>query len=1075
MPSTAKPSQRNFNAGVLTGWMAARADLDKFRSGMRWCMNFLLTPFGPLRRRMGLKFVNATKYSGARKCTGFGFQASTQEGYFIELGHLYMRFHRNGLPVLLSGSPYEIATPWTEDQIHDVQYESVNDVTFLVHPDVPIQLLRYFSETDWEIEPMELDFPPTMTENFGPITLQITAFTDVPIVTTVGFAVTDDTVALTEGQNLPVQGDYEVVVNSLSPGAGPGEEFALQQSTDGGQNWTNLTVITAVGSYTGTFTGNLRLIAKFYEVDASLACTTNNPQISEGDTITVQSSAPLFTADMVGTYFSMTHARPTTEVQLYMRSGETLFVYSEPLAVVGSWNVSTTGIWAGELTVQRSRDDGSTWEKVISFVANKDRNITYTGAEKVPCLLRLMFIGGDEDSLYATLTVEDPNQEGVFKITQFNNSSSVDGVVIVPFVSQDPTTIWKQGSWGGASGYPRTVQWHANRMVFGGTRQEPGTLWFSVIEDYYNFKYGTNDDSGFSKSLGGTQQEVIQWLASKQVLAIGTTGGEWIGSSPEQNVITPTDFTLSLQSGNGGARQQAVVANNTILFVQHTNRKVREFSYSVTDNSFGAMDLTQLCIDVTEGGITSCCLQRQRDTTFWATTGKGKLISMIYERGQQVVGWTTHDTVGEFEAVGSVFESGEEDSIYCIIKRVIQGNVVRYVERMVPNQFQLLDEGNLSMMPFMDSFRTYDGTTTSPGFTDLSDFQTKLASIPISSNATQVNGYAAIKAAADEIVWNLDPGVTRAIIVLTDTTSIGGTPDQTAVLSSLNDKQIVLSQGPDFSAFQTNNYTSMVTTTGGATWTAMEINNNAAIFNAITSLFPTGNDRLEICFIIDKLATPADTINFQDIIAALKNQMALIDANLLTKFDEIGYSLMSVTALGYVFETVASPTMESIVTGLNHLIGETVQVLADGKYIQPDQVVTIGGTVTLPEAAAIVHIGLPYTSVMETLPVSIQLGNGDSTSAVKQISEINMRVYRSVSAETAPIYNYPGTWEPLTFSNRNTVDFDPEVPMDEIGYLENWKFKGHPGNAKDPRIAIRQNAPLPLNILEVQTNIEIAQ
>lgn len=1051
--------------------MGGRADVDKFKSGLKHCWNFLLTPFGPLRRRMGFQFVAITKFSGVRECRVIGFQASTQEGYCIELGHLYMRFHRNGLPVLDGGSPYEIVTPWTEDQLFNIHWESVNDVTFLVHPEVPAQVLRYFSETDWEIEPMEFDFPPMMAENLTSTTLEITAFTNVPITESTTFVVTTPGANVTS-EVLIANGDYEVVVNSILASGTLGEKVSLEGSTDGGITWNQIgSDITAAGNITGTFVGRLRLVANEYEIDSTLSVTVDNPLISVGDTITVQASSAVFTAAMVGGFFAMSHRQEKSELRLFLFGD----VVSEPISVVGKYTLTTTGIWGGTVTLERSRDNGGTWEKVIDRTADKDRNISYTGEEKSAVLMRLRYLGSGDDERYATLELDDNLVEGVFQITQYNSPTEVEGEVMIAFTSQAATTLWKQGAWSGESGYPRTVQWHANRMTFGGTAEEPGKLWFSGIEDYYNFKEGTDDDSPFSKSLGGTQQETIQWLASKGVLAIGTSGGEWIGvNGDDQNIVTPTGFGLSLQSGNGGARQMAVVANNTIIFVQHTGRKVREFSYSVTDNSFGGVDMTQLCIDVTEGGIRDSCLQRQRDTTLWVTTNRGKLASMIYERAQNVVGWTLHDTQGDFESVGSVFESGEEDSIYAVVKRVIQGNEVRYIERMVPGQFQLIEDGVLAQIPYVDCFRTFDGTTTSPGFEFLSDFSVRLAALTQSSNTAQINGFAAIKAAADELVWDLDPGCTKAIIMLTDTTSIGATPDATAVLASLISSDIVLSQGPQFSAFQTNNYTSMVTTTGGTTFASADLDTDGAIFDSLTQLFPVGNDKLQICFIIDKLATPADTINFQNIINALKSEMSAIHTDLSTRFDEIGYSLVSVNALGYVFESISPPTTESIVTGLDHLIGETVQILADGVVI-PEQVVSISGTVTLPEAAAIVHVGLGYTSVLETLPITIQLDNGDSMSNMKQISSIDLKVYRSAGAETAPTFDYAGTWEPLGYEDRNPVDVDAPVPLLQMGNLESWHFKAHPGNAKDPRIAVRQTLPLPLNILEIQTTIEIAQ
>jgi hypothetical protein len=55
----------------------------------------------------------------------------------------------------------------------------------------------------------------------------------------------------------------------------------------------------------------------------------------------------------------------------------------------------------------------------------------------------------------------------------------------------------------------------------------------------------------------------------------------------------------------------------------------------------------------------------------------------------------------------------------------------------------------------------------------------------------------------------------------------------------------------------------------------------------------------------------------------------------------------------------------STVTGLNHLEGLTVAILADGSVV-PNAVVT-GGSITLPAAASKIVIGLPYTCQLQTL------------------------------------------------------------------------------------------------------------
>jgi hypothetical protein len=59
----------------------------------------------------------------------------------------------------------------------------------------------------------------------------------------------------------------------------------------------------------------------------------------------------------------------------------------------------------------------------------------------------------------------------------------------------------------------------------------------------------------------------------------------------------------------------------------------------------------------------------------------------------------------------------------------------------------------------------------------------------------------------------------------------------------------------------------------------------------------------------------------------------------------------------------------STVTGLYHLEGEVVSILADGNVIK--DVTVVNGTVTLPQPASRVVVGIPYKSVAKNLPLNV--------------------------------------------------------------------------------------------------------
>jgi len=80
---------------------------------------------------------------------------------------------------------------------------------------------------------------------------------------------------------------------------------------------------------------------------------------------------------------------------------------------------------------------------------------------------------------------------------------------------------------------------------------------------------------------------------------------------------------------------------------------------------------------------------------------------------------------------------------------------------------------------------------------------------------------------------------------------------------------------------------------------------------------------------------------------------------------------------GVVYDGVATTT----ISGLTHLLGETVTILADGEVID-DQVVSDTGTITLTTAASLVHVGLAFTSKLEPMKPVIETRMGSSAASI---------------------------------------------------------------------------------------------
>ncbi|PLE21232.1 hypothetical protein B6I67_07505 [Klebsiella pneumoniae] len=84
-------------------------------------------------------------------------------------------------------------------------------------------------------------------------------------------------------------------------------------------------------------------------------------------------------------------------------------------------------------------------------------------------------------------------------------------------------------------------------------------------------------------------------------------------------------------------------------------------------------------------------------------------------------------------------------------------------------------------------------------------------------------------------------------------------------------------------------------------------------------------------------------------------------------------------------------------TGLSHLNGKTVDVVADGS-VMPQATVT-GGQITLSRKAKKIEVGLHYETTIQTLTPEISTTEGTTQNARKRTSEVTLRFMETTGAE----------------------------------------------------------------------------
>lgn len=646
MSAPSRTSIVSFNAGELSPYLDARVDQEKYRSGCRELQNAILEIYGAARRRPGLQFIAEAKFH-TKKCRLEDFRFSTTTTFTLEVGDEYMRFFSNGAQVAKAApaawvtatpyvvgdfvtnggfkyycviahtsaaafatdlaavrwvlqSIYEIPTPWEEADLFDLQFAQINDVTYIAHPDYPVQKLSRVADDDWTLEEVNFLTPALLDENL------------------------EDTITISS--------------SATALGA---------------------TVLTAVG---GT----------------------------------------PFQAGHVGAYFQLAHLRPASFVEINITVNGT----SASVRTLGQWNVRTYGIWAADILVQKSTDNGATWTTVRSFSGRSDRNVDAVGTADEEALYQLVVANWVSATATPRVIFEvvDSYVYGLVKVTGYTSPTVVDGTIVKVLHSTAATPLWSEGAWSDVRGYPRAVTLHEQRLVFGGTEFQAQTIWGSVVGDYENFAYGTLDTDAYNYTIGAKERNAIQWLSSHTALLIGTAGGEWVMSSGDDvNPISPTNVVAKRQSNYGSSGIGALLVNDVTLFIQRQARRVREMTYALENDRYVASDLTILAEHITLGGLIQIAYQQQRNSIVWGVTADGKLIGLTYEREQSVVGWHRHVTAGTFESVATVYGSGE-DEVWVVANRTIGGVTKRYIERFNPTEWTAKEDAF-----FVDSGLSYSG------------------------------------------------------------------------------------------------------------------------------------------------------------------------------------------------------------------------------------------------------------------------------------------------------------------------------------------------------------------------------
>lgn len=731
--------QFNFGGGEVAPDLYGRADMDLYYAGMRKCRNSIVRQYGGVSSRSGTKFVGYTNYTALSAARLIPFEYNDQQTYVLELGDLYMRIIQNGAYVTeaakaitgatqanpcvitcvghgystgeevniygvagmralngrqfkitvltantfsistpagvavnstgyeaytsggFSAKTYSRSTPWPASVLYDLGYTQSNDVITITHPNYAPQDITRTSATAWTVSATPYNEGPFKDENATTTTVYASATTGAVTITASSGIFTAAHVGslFRIGQN----SSYAVPIWETQKGV------RYNTIWRAGPHYYRSNTAAPTTRQITDFTGG---------PPVEMQISGTDPSWPTGTALYVSDYPPQ--TEPVGKFFK-TEKKSATSYLLYREDNAAIsgsnWAGAGPSAAQGSVeNAYVTGTYKPDHTEGSERDGSElcnpTWEYLHSGFG-------------------IVQITGYTSATQVTATV----------IKRLS-----DGCVGAGYATDE----WAFGAWSEVEGYPSTACYHKSRMIFAATKNQPNGIYFSEVGLRTSHKVSNPilADNGITMKLDTTQLNAVRHLLPFSDLIALTSSSEHLITG-ENSVLDAAGTLLNKTQGyTGASKVKPIIIKNTALFVQDMGNTLNMLAYTFESDSYTGTEASLRSPHLFEGRtVVDMAYQRHPFSIVWCVMSDGALLGLTFLQDQKFTAWHRHDTDGLFESVACVRE-GQETATYFIVRRTINGQTVRMVERLASRYFTRVEDAFC-----VDSGLTYNGTNTS--------------------------------------------------------------------------------------------------------------------------------------------------------------------------------------------------------------------------------------------------------------------------------------------------------------------------------------------------------------------------
>lgn len=697
---------RSFAAGEVAPTLYGRLDLTKYQTGLSTCRNFIVLPQGPVRNRPGFCYTQQAKfgwgaYGDDGRCRLFRFVYNDEQAIVIEAGANYFRFFVDGAALL-------------EDEQDIEGFTSADPGVFTITG-------HDYDDGDWvyldETGEVQLDGRYFVVADATADTFTLKTLRDEALDTT---AMTFNSSGTAE-RVFELETPYAVadlfdihytqsadVVTFVHPSYPPTELRRL-----GALNWTleeiefgtSLEPPSSVG-VVATSTGVTTFQRYYYAV------TSLDDNLEESDASEI---APTNTSVVVT---SITNANPgvVTKAAHGMVDGDTIKF---------SGNVGMTELNNNFYTIKFIDVDH------FSLVDDASQPVDTTTFGLFILGFYFMCFALNDLSVAGTKNVIQ--WQAVTGATRYNVYRRLNGLFgfigqvvglsftddnIVPDLSQSPPV--DSDPFSSSDNYPGAVGYREQRRVFGGTNNEPQTVWLtrSGTESNLSRSIPARDDDAIVFRVKSSEVNRIRHVASISEMILLHAGGIARITAQNSDALTPLNVTVKPDSYDGSSNVQPVLTGNSIVYNIARGGSMRELKFDWQTQGYSTSDISILAPHLFDGyTVVDIAYGRLPNKTVWVVRSDGRLLGLTYLPEQEVAAWHQHDTgliPGdniEFQFKDPIESAvtvpdGTEDALTVVVRRQLpaSGTSIRYIETMHTRDFADAEDAF-----FVDSGLRYDG------------------------------------------------------------------------------------------------------------------------------------------------------------------------------------------------------------------------------------------------------------------------------------------------------------------------------------------------------------------------------